>query len=33
MRFLTLLGHDVEIVVNRTPRSVHHGRLRVRASA
>jgi predicted XRE-type DNA-binding protein len=33
MRFLILLGHDIEIVVKRTPRSVHHGRLRVRATA
>src|ERR1700747_107141 len=31
MRFLTLLGRDVEIVVKTAPRSRRHGRLRVGA--
>ena len=33
MKFLTLLGRDVEIVIRRTPRSRRHGRVRVIASA
>lgn len=33
LRFLTLLGHDIEVVVKRAPRSIQHGRLRVRATA
>lgn len=32
MRFLTLLGRDVEIIVKRAPRSRRHGRLRVSAA-
>ena len=33
MRFLTLLGRDVEIVIKRAPRSRRQGRLRVIATA
>lgn len=33
MRFLTLLGRDVEIVVKRTPRSRRQGRVRVVGTA
>jgi predicted XRE-type DNA-binding protein len=32
MRFLTLLGRDVEIIVKRVPRSRRQGRLRVIAA-
>ena len=33
MRFLTLLGRDVEIIVKRAPRSRRRGHLRVAATA
>lgn len=33
MRFLTMLGRDVEIIVKRPPRSRRQGRIRVLATA